>query len=304
MTSESIEARARALEARVGHPQELLNGLLDGIQSGAVTRFAEIQDDWLRLMWSMDQHRVARVPPRGMGKPTLQDSSRLASVYRQKGNWFATVLAALLQNHTSQVIEPRGRVQGFSQLHQIDLAWPRRLRDPLVCAEAKVTGAPATDSEPARGAMADFSNRRKELKFAATDLKLYRRQYETEIRHWAAWREKAAPKFYFLWAARLRSDRGRVETIAKLLAETQALVNTYLEGAGIFAWTERPDGAGYVPVAISPASKVSDLDDVLYRIASEINASVLPTGDPPPPYVPAKVAVDVHNLREDEETYE
>ena len=39
--------------------------------------------------------------------------------------------------------------------------------------------------------MSDLSNRRKELKFAATDLKLYRRQQETSIDHWGVWRERS-----------------------------------------------------------------------------------------------------------------
>jgi hypothetical protein len=37
---------------------------------------------------------------------------------------------------------------------------------------------------PARKAMSDFTNRSKELKFAVTDLKLYRRQQSTRIQHW------------------------------------------------------------------------------------------------------------------------
>ncbi|MDP9480403.1 MAG: hypothetical protein M3R38_32870 [Actinomycetota bacterium] len=44
--------------------------------------------------------------------------------------------------------------------------------------------------------MADFSNRRKELKFAATDLKLYRRQRSTRIQHWDTWRQRQPPSTY------------------------------------------------------------------------------------------------------------
>ena len=42
--------------------------------------------------------------------------------------------------------------------------------------------------------MADWTNRRKELKFAATDLKLYRRQQATRIDHWDVWRTNDPPK--------------------------------------------------------------------------------------------------------------
>ena len=134
---------------------------------------------------------------------------------------------------------------------------------------------------PSRGAMSDFSNRRKELKFAATDLKLFRRQQETSIEHWGVWRESAPPKTYFLWAARLRTDgRAKPDDINKLLSEAQALVNTYLEGAGLVAWCARKDEAGYEGVPVPPSAQVSDLDDVLHRIASEIRRLVQPTGSP------------------------
>src|SRR5512135_2181596 len=71
------------------------------------------------------------------------------------------------------------------------------------CAETKMTGAPAFGTTPARRATSDWSNRRKELKFVATDLKLYWRQQETQIDHWDSWRRKQPPKTYFLWCARM-----------------------------------------------------------------------------------------------------
>jgi hypothetical protein len=289
---------AKALEATVGHPGDLWDELQESIQADATTKFTAVQQSWLTLMWSIDAYRIAGVPPRDMGNPKVSPADRLAAVYRTKGNWFTTLLALLLQNQTEQPIRPRTNVQGFSQVHQIDLAWPARLEDPLVCAETKVTGAPAYGSTPSRGALSDFSNRRKEIKFAATDLKLYRRQQETEIRHWGVWREGAPPKTYFLWAARLRdkTDKRREDDINKLVIEAQALVNTYIEGAGLAAWRLKADGTGYEAVPLPPSAQISSLDDVLYRIASEINALKLPTGAPPAAVVPNTIAVDTGNL--------
>ena len=290
----------RSLESTVGNPGSIWEDLKRRIQEDAVNRFSEIEADWLRLMWSLDAYRVSGIPPSGMGKISVQPQPRLAAVYRQKGNWFATLLALLLQNRTDQQIRPRTKVQGFSQEHQIDLAWPARTEDALVCVETKVTGAPAYDSTPSRGALSDFSNRRKELKFAATDLKLFRRQQETSIEHWGVWRESAPPKTYFLWAARLRTDAGaKSDNIAKLLSEAQALVNTYLEGAGVFAWRERANKTGYEGVPIPPAARVSDLDDVLHRISSEIRKLVQPTGSPPAAVTPQRRVVDVRALEPD-----
>jgi hypothetical protein len=86
----------------------------------------------------------------------------------------------------------------------------------------------------------------------------------------------------------------------KLVTEAQALVNTYLEGAGLVAWKDRP-GGGYQAVALPRAAKVMDLDDVLYRIESEIKAGVQPNGQPPPPVRPTRKVVDVHKLEADPE---
>lgn len=274
-------AAVESLEATVGHPGRLWEALQARVQDEAITQFRQVGDDWLALMWCIDAYRIAGLPPSGMGKASISDAKRLDAVYRTKGNWFSTLLALLLQNQTSQVIRPRTKVQGFSQLHQIDLAWPSRTEDPLVCVETKVTGAPPFGSTPTRGAMSDWTNRRKELKFAATDLKLYRRQQNTSINHWGVWREKAPPKTYFIWAARLRIDGTSPDDVKKLLAEAQALVNTYLEGAGLFAWRTRSDGSGYETVALPANAHVTDIDDVLHRVASEISELIGPKGQIP-----------------------
>jgi hypothetical protein len=214
----------------------------------------------------------------GMGKG---GRGGFEGVYRSKGNWFALLLALLIKNQTGHFVGGRGRIQGFSQLHQIDLAWPPREVDPLICAETKVTGAPAFGSTPARGAMSDWSNRRKELKFAATDLKLARRRQDTTIQHWDVWRQDAPPKCFFLWAARL--DPSKNDGIERMAEGAQSVVNTYLDGAGVFAWQKRHDGAGYESVPVPPRARISDLDDVLYRISSEIHKAAGSDGEAPPP---------------------
>jgi hypothetical protein len=269
---------AQELEELVGHPEALRDGLIARVQEEVLKTFTDIQDDWIQLMWSLDAFRRAGLVPTGMGKG---GASGFEGVYRSKGNWFALLLALLVDNQTGQLVGSRTRIQGFSQEHQIDLAWPAREVDPLVCVETKVTGAPAFGKTPARGAMSDWSNRRKELKFAATDLKLARRQQETVIQHWDVWRRDAPPKCFFLWAARL--DPSRKDKISNMADEAQSLVNTYLDGAGVFAWRENTEGAGYEPIAVPARSRVSELDDVLYRVASEIHKIAELTGEAPPP---------------------
>ncbi len=266
------------LERQVGHPEALRDALFAWVQEGAIRRFSEVQDKWIDLMWCLDAFRIAGVVPTGMGKG---GSTGFEGVYRSKGNWFALLLALLIDNQTGQLVGSRTKVQGFSQLHQIDLAWPAREVDPLVCAETKVTGAPAYGETPARGAMSDWSNRRKELKFAATDLKLARRKQETVIQHWDVWRQDAPPKCFFLWAARL--DPGKGDSVDRMAAGAQSVVNTYLDGAGVFAWRENGAGTGYEAVSVPAHSRISDLDDVLYRIASEIHKAAGKDGKAPAP---------------------
>lgn len=274
MTADS----ARELQERVGHPEGRWDALKERVQAHAIRRFCDVQDDWLALMWSLDTFRSLNLNP-----PDLR-ASGLEALNRGKGNWFAELLALLLQNRTAQHIGARTSIRGFSQMHQIDVAWPSRDIDPLVCVETKVTGGPAHGRKPERGAMSDWTNRRKELKFAATDLKLYRRQQETKIEHWDVWRRDAPPKTYFLWGARLRYQ----DRIDSLVREAQALTSTYLDGAGIFAW--QLTAAGYAPVPLPHSARVTELDDVLLRIQSEIGNLTAATGAAPEPILPRKVA--------------
>ncbi len=290
-----------ALEALVGHPAVKWRTLTDRIQDDVVTRFEDVQESWLDVVWTLDSYRRHEVVPRGMGKHDVKPGPRLAAVYRNKGNWYAELMTLLLGNQTSQKLAPRTKVRGFSQLHQIDVAWPDRnvkpLADPRVCLETKVTGAPAYGDTSARGAMSDWSNRRKELKFAATDLKLARRGMETQIDHWDEWRLDQDPLCYFVWGARLNSR----DKIDRMVREVQALTKTYLDGAGVFAWRENADSTGYEPVPIDdrdPSDRVSTVDDVLRRIASRIK-KLAPTGKPPEPIAPADTPIDVAQLTDD-----
>lgn len=299
--AELRETLLRQLEAEFGHPGDKWEALKKKVQDEAIQRFLDVQAQWLNLIWTLDAYRVSDLCPRDMGNPkTKSESDRLAAVYRGKGNWFGQLIALLLGNQTTHRLAPRTKVQGFSQLHQIDVAWPDRgeepLEDPLVCLETKVTGAPAYGSRPARGAMSDWSNRRKELKFAATDLKLYRRQQETAIEHWDVWRAGQMPKTYLVWAARI----GTRDRIDKMVREVQALVMTYLEGAGIFAWRETD--TGHEPVPVPASNRVSSIDDVLYRIATEIKLIAPPGKEPPPPQRPDKKVLDIESLEEDKPT--
>src|SRR5579862_452702 len=149
---QAANQRAAQVYQKVGHPQERWDALKERIQSQGVRDFATVQDEYLQLMWCLDVYRMADAPPLGMGDPAKPFGSRMDGIYRGKGNWFAIMLALLLDNRTGEKIRSRSRIKGFSQAHQIDLAWPDRDVAPIVCAESKVTGGPPYRGYPPRGA--------------------------------------------------------------------------------------------------------------------------------------------------------
>lgn len=275
-------------EARVGSPLEKWNELKDRVQQEDIRKFSDVADDMLAVLWSLDQHKIHGVVPRGMGLD-------ISGAYRMKGNWFADLISLLLVNQTSSPLAPRSNIQGFSQVHQIDIAWPIRQQAPLVCVETKVMGGPPVGRTTARAATADWSNRRKELKFQATDLKLFRRQQATHIDHWDNWRKVAPPSVYFLWCARMKPG---VDKLDKMVREVRALTETYLDGAGIFAYRANGKETGYELVPLAWADRVVDLDDLVHRIANQIN-DLAAAGAPAADERPAEPAVDLSSLEPD-----
>ncbi|HME03712.1 MAG TPA: hypothetical protein VKG38_11875, partial [Solirubrobacteraceae bacterium] len=240
------------VESLVGHPDVKFGALKSKIQDDVVEWFRDVDDQFLDLIWTLDQYRIRQVVPRGMGNARYPPDRRLEGIYRGKGNYFSAVMALILGNKTTSQLASRSDIQGFSQTHQIDIAWPARetvpLVDPYICAEAKLTGAPPYENNKGRGAMDDWSNRRKELKFQAADLKLYRHMAEgSRIEHWDLWRRRSLPRVYSLWAARLSPD----DDFRKMVREARTLSETYCDGVGIYAFQEKPDGTGYEPTQVS-----------------------------------------------------
>lgn len=290
MPASDAAADQARVEARVGHPEEKFQALVARIQQDVVTSFQTIEADFLDLLWTLDTYRVEQVVPRGMGNPKVTSPDRrLEGIYRGKGNYFSTVVALILGQMTTSQLASRSDVMGFSQPHQIDIAWPARdvkpLVDPLICCEAKLTGAPPYPGNDGRGATEDWSNRRKELKFQATDLKLYRQASNTQIHNWDLWRKTAPPSVYSLWAARVADAKD----IEYMIREAQVLTATYSDGVGIYAFQPNPAGHGYSPSPLSKgvSQRVTSLDSVLGYIAAQIKQIVAANGNRvPPPVVP------------------
>jgi hypothetical protein len=278
------------VEARVGHPGAKVQALVARIQRDGVTSFRAVEADFLDLLWTLDNYRTEQVVPRGMGNPKVKSlDRRLEGIYRSKGNYFSAVVALILGQMTTSQLASRSNVMGFSQTHQIDIAWPARdvkpLVDPLICCEAKLTGAPPYPGNEGRGATEDWSNRRKELKFQSTDLKLYRQASNTQIHNWDLWRKSAPPSVYSLWAARVADDKD----IEYMIREAQVLTATYSDGVGIYAFQPNAAGDGYIPSLLSKgvSQRVTSLDNVLGYIAAQIKQIIANSGNRvPPPVLP------------------
>ena len=114
----------------------------------------------------------------------------------------------------------------------------------------------------------DWTNRRKELKFQATDLKLYRERESPTIRNWDQWRQKAAPKVYVIWAGRLQN----LEELNYMIRQATDLTSTYLDRVGVYGFITNSAGDGYVPAtdATKVTERVTSLDSVLDLVAAEI----------------------------------
>jgi hypothetical protein len=77
------------------------------------------------------------------------------------------------------------------------------------------------------------------------------------------------------------------------------LIGTFevLPSAGNYVDCE-PDG-GYAPVPVPAAERISDVDDVLYRIATEISIIAPAGSEPPAPQIPRDRAIDLGSLESD-----
>lgn len=59
-----------------------------------------------------------------------------------------------------------------------------------------------------------------------------------------------------------------------MIKETEMLLATYLDGAGIFAWRENANEDGYVVVELPHSSTVETIDVAPWRIADAITDAV------------------------------
>lgn len=76
-------------------------------------------------------------------------------------------------------------------------------------------------------------------------------------------------------------------------------MDSYLDGAGIVAWRIAHSGDRYELVPLPRVAAVATLDDVLYRIESQIQEDLRSTSRPPDPIIPEQRAVSIGELVDD-----
>ena len=148
MAQSSDKSDQERVEARVGNPGERLLDLKARIQDHNVKRFSEIESDFLALLWSIDAYRIEQVIPRSPAGAKIagyKGEQLAGGIYRKKGNFFSEVVTAIMSNKTDSPLAPRTRVKGFSQEHQIDIAWPAPdkgiAKEPIVWLRGKADGS-------------------------------------------------------------------------------------------------------------------------------------------------------------------
>jgi len=240
--------------------------LKESIQDNGLTSMSQVSAGWCRLMWLLDHEREA-----GRTGTAMSDAA-----YRRKGEWFSGLLRLLIEQRNHQLMASRKTVGGYSQPFKPNLVWPAD-DDPRLCLFTRVTGSSAAPGVSERDALADFTNRRKELKFAAVDLKLasspgsgsseeMRSFPNSGLQSFQSWRTQKDPAVYVVWGARL----GPAEPVETCLEQLVAMTGTYLDGAALVAWRTNEAMDGYEWVRSGPDF---DADTLLSSIDARIAAN-------------------------------
>ncbi|MDM7885183.1 hypothetical protein QUG92_08695 [Curtobacterium sp. RHCKG23] len=255
-------------------PSQRFNELLGQVKRERVTKFSMIEEALLDWLWCVDGYRINGSVPSDFGtrRSAASEEARNGAFYRTRGDRLADVLLALLRNRCGVNLAPRSRVKGFSQEHQIDIAWSPEdgpiLADPVVCCEVKILGAPSDGTKPDRSIRSDWTNRRKELKFQAADLKLFQGREDPNIRNWDQWRASVPPRVYTIWAGRIFS-----RTDAEYMTDqARDLTDTYLDGVGVFPFAPNETNTAYRALndGRSVRGRLTHVDTILDRMQADI----------------------------------
>jgi len=228
--------------------------------SPKVSRWSQIQQDFLDAMWEFDRNFAA-------GTATQADNQN------GKGDFFTDLIALLLENCSEKFLYSRGAVPGFVfRRHALDVTYPRT-GSLEVLVETKMLGAPKTPRNPkqknplGRAGSADLEKRLKEAIYKTIDLKAEWARLDgqagTPFADLQGWVRRSRPSCFLFLGVRVVSanDLKRVITLA-------SNASAMLDGVGLFAFA--PSNGTYVAQEISSTSL--ELDRTLWRACTELRA--------------------------------
>ncbi len=236
---------------------DLWNALLDRAEQPG-TRFQNIEEAFLEFMQAVNGLRREGEFPAGQ--------------YRQKGNWWRDLMAALVKARCG-VVMPDRRVEGLTDVHSLDMVYPVPLVEvgtPMIVVEAKMLGSPEHiepdgTRRPERGGAVDLDKRLKEVKYTPIDLRL--KYTGPVVSNWEEWNRTAIPKFYSLWAFRIAIREGYVVQ-TRIVDRMVRLARYYNTGVGFYLYEEDESGQYRRFSAAIPQGHT--IDEVIEAICNDV----------------------------------
>lgn len=277
---------------------EPLRSMYERIEALHATSWNQIEAEFLAAMSAFDSGL-----PTG---PISEDQSKALSAALQngKGDWFNNLLAVLLERCAGiDHLYVRREVPGLIiPKHNLDGVYPG---DPGTeiefLLEAKMMGTPKHSNSPGeqasgRAGSADTNKRVKELAFKSIDLKgeASRRRAMLGVSpltggagggDLSTWAHATRPRIYFFLAVRVVSNTDFAAVLR--WAETAAQV---VDAVGLFVYQPKADAfTDYERRSDVPA--VYELERVLYRACTELQAIRSAVPQPVPLVTPSPAAV-------------
>jgi len=219
------------------------------------TRFSDIQEEFLTVLYKLDEYRKEGAIPEGE--------------YRQKGNAFRDLILALIKSRVGFKLRDM-RVEGFTDEHDLDLGF--YLNGVLyVGGQVKMIGSPPHslrgERKPERPTRADIDKRMKEVKYTPLDLKL--KYSGTDLKNGQPGEigsQIPSQDSFSFWACRIGA-----EDDLDLIASKFVRLTEYNNGVGVILYREEK---GRYTAIEKPELKPLTIDNTIDQIGRFLLESV------------------------------
>jgi len=231
------------------HTFDFLEELVSRVRSERITRWADIEDEFIRGIEQFDSAFASGAEEGGW--------------YQSKARYFNDLIVGLLSNSSHHPISLRcKRRSRLFDLIDIDICFPES-GTPIVAGEVKALGTPPhpKNKDKARPACQDLHKRAREVAFTSMDLKA---EYAppTPMKSFQNWVDVTSPGYFSFWSMRAK-DNVDFEKVRTTLSSLRAYCNGV--GAVIYAPTTSP--TTYEVKKVSELSIDKCLKEMAQRIA-------------------------------------